>query len=183
MCVANLNVALTPCSHRWYTLIRPCSPEANLSNCPQKLRLEGWETRIETCPWCDSCDAQLDDTTHKLFGGSGSRSRANSYGESPASTRRRTSSAATSVLSLSPVGSRDADFETLDELDPGAKAKMMNYRINCYLYRNPDREAWMKKDEEVITAPGEDTSTVSRRGSLIGKKWRKSVRLGRGMFK
>lgn len=87
------------------------------------------------------------------------------------------------MLSLSPVGSRDADFETLDELDPGAKAKMMNYRINCYLYRNPDREAWMKKDEEVITAPGEDTSTVSRRGSLIGKKWRKSVRLGRGMFK
>ena len=183
MCVANLNVALQPCSHRWYTLVRPCEPHINLSNCPQKIRLEGWETRNQNCPWCGS-NGDLDDANHKLFGGSISRSRACSDAVSASPVRdRRTSGATSSSSSLSRSSSRSGD-EDFDDLDAGAKARMMNYRINCYMFRNPEREEWMKKDEEISTVPDEpEPVIVSRRGSKLGNKWRRSVQLGRGMFK
>lgn len=185
MCVANLNVALQPCSHRWYTLVKPCASGTNLSNCSEKIKLEGWETRNETCPWCHS-GTVLDDATHKLFGNSVSRGRADSDGMSASPRRdRRTSSGATSSSSLSRSSSRSVELEDPDDLDPGAKARMMNYRINYYMFRNPEREDWIKKDEEIaiVGEPELDPPTVTRRGSKLGKTWKKSIKLGRGMFK
>ncbi|KAI9805591.1 MAG: hypothetical protein M1825_000842 [Sarcosagium campestre] len=52
MCVAELNVALRSCGHRWYHLIDRCAPSHDLSNCPEKLALRGWETKRDFCPWC-----------------------------------------------------------------------------------------------------------------------------------
>jgi len=97
---------------------------------------------------------------------------------------RRTSSAATSSSSTSRSSSRSPEDE-LDELDPGAKARMMNYRLNYYMFRNPEREEWIKKDEEIAAMPESDPEPMemNRRGSVLGKTWRKSVKLGRGMFK
>lgn len=61
---------------------------------------------------------------------------------------------------------------------------MMNYRISCYMFRNPERDDWMKKDEEISTMPDEpEPVSVGRRGSVLGNTWRKSKKLGRGMFK
>lgn len=61
---------------------------------------------------------------------------------------------------------------------------MMNYRINCYMFRNPEREDWIKKDEEISSMPDEpEPQPISRRGSVLGKTWKKSMKLGRGMFK
>ena len=154
----------------------------NLSNCSQKIRLEGWETRNEECPWCGS-GIELDDATHKLFGGSLSRPRAFSDSVSASPQRdRRASSAATSSSSLSRSSSRSVE-EDFDDLDAGAKARMMNYRINYYMFRNPEREDWIKKDEEIAALPEPEVPSVARRNSVLGKTWRKSKKLGRGMFK
>lgn len=183
MCIANLNVAMQPCSHRWYTLVRPCEANTNLSNCSQKIKLEGWETRVQECPWCIS-GIELNDATHKLFGGSTSRPRAYSDGVSLSPNRdRRYSSGATNSSSGSRSSTPSGELE-FEELDPGAKARMMNYRINYYMFRNPEREDWIKKDEEIAAMPDEpEPVNIGRRGSVLGKTWRRSMKLGRGMFK
>ncbi|KAI9832910.1 MAG: hypothetical protein M1819_003940 [Sarea resinae] len=66
MCVAELNVSTQPCHHRWYHLIRRCSAERDLSNCPSKLSLEGWESKCDECPWCS--DVTLDHHEYRLLG-------------------------------------------------------------------------------------------------------------------
>lgn len=182
MCVANLNSG--PCSHRWYFLVRPCAPTTNLSNCEEKLRLEGWETRTQDCPWCGS-NTDLDDATHKLLGGANYRTRTNSDSVSSSPVRdRRSSSGTASSASASRSSSRSGVEDEDEESDPGARARMMNRRLNHYMFRNPEREDWIKKDEEIAAEPVPETAVIGRRrGSLIGRKWRKSVQLGRGMFK
>lgn len=63
----------------------------------------------------------------------------------------------------------------------------MNYRLEYYMFRNPEREDWMKKDEEMAAMSEESEGPapvgVGRRGSVLGKTWKKSIKLGRGMFK
>ena len=53
MCVACLELSTQPCRHRWYRLHHRCSPDFHLGNCPNKLQLQGWETRTEGCPFCE----------------------------------------------------------------------------------------------------------------------------------
>lgn len=68
---------------------------------------------------------------------------------------------------------------------------MMNYRLEYYMFRNPEREDWMKKDEEIAALPIDEDSSPpfsGRRGGVLGKTWsgktwKKSLKLGRGMFK
>ncbi|KAI9681956.1 MAG: hypothetical protein M1817_000010 [Caeruleum heppii] len=59
MCVAELLVTTRPCQHRWYHLLRPCHPSLGLYNCQSPLSLNGWENKVEFCPWCspNECDA------------------------------------------------------------------------------------------------------------------------------
>lgn len=52
MCIAELNVSLQPCRHRWYHLVRSCSPSTNLANCGGKLGISGWEIKCDFCPYC-----------------------------------------------------------------------------------------------------------------------------------
>lgn len=201
MCVANLNVSTQPCSHRWYTLVKPCTSTTNLSNCPSKLALEGWETRLESCPWCDDSASDsgiLDDSTHRLFGGSVSRSRSGSLGTSgigampiAAERHRRQSSATNSTTSLSRSNSgRDDDAEA-EELGRGEKARMMNWRLDVYLTGNADRKQSMVQENESI-APESPVSeqgslsrsgSIRRSGSLLGRKMKKGVRLSKTIFK
>ena len=58
MCLASLFCS-TSCAprHRWYRLIAPCAPGANLASCPSgKIALEGWEIKAAFCPWCAGAD-------------------------------------------------------------------------------------------------------------------------------
>lgn len=68
MCIAELNVSLNECSHRWYHMLRPCVPGGNLNSCPGKIALEGWETRCDFCPFC--ANWPLESGEYLLFGGS-----------------------------------------------------------------------------------------------------------------
>jgi hypothetical protein len=52
MCVAELCVTVLPCQHRWYHLVRPCTPSSNLSTCGKKLGISGWEVKCDYCPYC-----------------------------------------------------------------------------------------------------------------------------------
>ncbi|KAI5242373.1 hypothetical protein E4T43_04863 [Aureobasidium subglaciale] len=204
MCVANLNVSTQPCSHRWYTLVKPCTNTTNLSNCSSKLALEGWETRLESCPWCDDSSSDsgiLDDSTHRLFGGSISRSRSGSLGTSgvnamPMSTERhrRQSSATNSTTSLPRSSSsrvlQDDDAEA-EELGRGEKARMMNWRLDVYLMANPERKQRLLQDEENVapeTSVPEQNSlgrsgSIRRSGSLLGRKMKRGMRLSKTIFK
>ncbi|KAF9740122.1 hypothetical protein PMIN06_003746 [Paraphaeosphaeria minitans] len=66
MCVAELNVSLMPCRHRWYHLSRACSPSADLSNCDKKLGLAGWEIKCDFCPYCSGWN--LSQSEYRLVG-------------------------------------------------------------------------------------------------------------------
>lgn len=201
MCVANLNVSTQPCSHRWYTLVKPCTSTTNLSNCPSKLALEGWETRLESCPWCDDSASDsgiLDDSTHRLFGGSVSRSRSGSLGTSgigampiAAERHRRQSSATNSTTSLARSNSgRDEDVEA-EELGRGEKARMMNWRLDVYLTGNAERKQSIVQETESIApespAPEQNSlgrsGSIRRSGSLLGRKMKKGMRLSKTIFK
>jgi hypothetical protein len=52
MCIAKLCATIHPCQHRWYDLLRPCSPSSNLSTCDKRLGISGWEVKCEYCPYC-----------------------------------------------------------------------------------------------------------------------------------
>ncbi|KAJ4305014.1 hypothetical protein N0V90_000543 [Kalmusia sp. IMI 367209] len=66
MCIAELNVSLLPCRHRWYHLSRSCSPSTNLSNCSKKLGLAGWEIKCDFCPYCSGWN--LSNSEYRLVG-------------------------------------------------------------------------------------------------------------------
>ncbi|KAF2398410.1 hypothetical protein EJ06DRAFT_107327 [Trichodelitschia bisporula] len=67
MCLAELNVSLNSCQHRWYHLLRSCAPNINLHTCPTRLALEGWEIKCGFCPFCAAWP--LPDGEFLLFGG------------------------------------------------------------------------------------------------------------------
>ncbi|CAI6340602.1 unnamed protein product [Periconia digitata] len=66
MCIAELNVSLQPCRHRWYHLSRSCTPSTNLSNCPTKLGISGWEIKCDFCPYCSGWN--LSNSEYRLVG-------------------------------------------------------------------------------------------------------------------
>ncbi|CAK4032779.1 Hypothetical predicted protein [Lecanosticta acicola] len=141
MCLACLNVSTQPCSHRWYQLVRPCNPDNDLANCPERLKLEGWETRLEHCPFCDG--AEHSRSTHRLFGTTSSPSSVAS--SSPVSDLRTTP--------LLPPGNRRGSLGTINEdimgplsresshasieTDRSQQARDMNDRIFVYLASEP----------------------------------------------
>ncbi|GIZ37308.1 hypothetical protein CKM354_000075800 [Cercospora kikuchii] len=136
MCIAGLNVTTQTCAHRWYELIRPCSPANNLQNCPERLRLEGWERRQDSCPFCDG--AQHSHSTHRLFG---SVSSASSVASSPTISEMgfnrysRRGSGATFTGTMSPLSRETSNCSI--ELDRATRARDMNDRIHMYLFSEP----------------------------------------------
>lgn len=138
MCVAGLNVTTAECSHRWYELVKSCSQINNLANCPEKLRLEGWENRHETCPFCTG-SAETHLATHRLFG---STSSASSVASSPVDvmgqnrTSRRGSNNTINGVVLGPL-SRQSSAASSIELGRAQRSKEMNDRIHLYLCSEP----------------------------------------------
>lgn len=86
MCVAELNVSTQPCGHRWFHLLRPCSPSANLDNCKRKLGLAGWELKCDFCPYCSGWNISTSD--YRLLGRlSKPRADSKNFQETPESTK------------------------------------------------------------------------------------------------
>ncbi|KAF2205980.1 hypothetical protein GQ43DRAFT_467685 [Delitschia confertaspora ATCC 74209] len=130
MCIAELNVSLLPCQHRWYHLARPCSDTTNLSNCGAKLGLSGWEIKCDFCPYC--ADWNVSNTDYRLLGNDklpsvGGLSRTPSLPFSLSATRRdsRRGSLARS------------DSSTSITMMAQEKNRAMSARVDSYFGRFP----------------------------------------------
>lgn len=185
MCVADLNVSTQPCGHRWLRLVRPCHPKSNLANCKQKLKLEGWEQRKATCPWCNHSvgGSELHQSTHRILGG---RTASASNVSTPssvfpeASRRRSRSSSQGTLSSLSETTSNASDGN-----DRRREHRDRNDRLMLYLSRDP-HEVLPSALKNYPSSPTEEVTDSS--GGLPGTKavsrgWRKGLKLGRGIFK
>lgn len=189
MCVANLSVSTQPCSHRWYELVRSCSDERNLANCPDRLKLEGWESRKEVCPWCDRDTQQmLTDSTHRLFGSTSSAfSTPSATVSSPISpllgaTRQQRSGSGGTLSSL-----HRANSNSSAESDRIQAHRERNDRFHLYLNMAP-HEVLPSASKYYPTSPREespatsDCASIMSRSGRLSKHWRKSVRWSRSMF-
>lgn len=191
MCVAGLNVTTQPCEHRWYNLVRACHPANNLANCPEKLKLEGWESRVDSCPFCNSNDKDVHESTHRLFGSTSSASSTTSSPTSPIieGTRPRRSGSDSTMSPLSRMSSG-----TSVDSDGGRRNREMNERLELYLRSHP-HEVLPSALKNYPTYPqsspsdentSSDAAPVPRRaGTGPSKGWKKNIRLGlnMGMFK
>lgn len=189
MCVAGLNVSKQPCAHRWYNLKRRCDPSNNLANCPEKLKLEGWESRIDECPWCDG-DA-VHESTHRLFGNPSSTTSSTSSPISPLDvgfSRPRRSDSGGTLSSLSTLSRHNSTAST--ESDDGQRHKDMNERLHLYVNLDP-HELLPSAARNYPTYPqaqssdntsSDEPTPLRRTDSVLKKRWRKSVRLSRTMF-
>jgi hypothetical protein len=140
MCYAELNVSLNECQHRWYHMLRPCTPGGNLNDCPGKIVLEGWEIRCDFCPFCSGWP--LESGEFLLFGGS-PHSRSSSI-STPLS---RTPSLSTTVHTarrdskgLARTGSGASISAALGSpvFSAGERNKAINSRVDAYFESHPD---------------------------------------------
>ena len=186
MCVAGLHVSTQPCAHRWHQLIRACQPTNNLQNCPDKLKLEGWESRTSSCPWCDIDAVLTHESTHRLLGGSSS---SNSVPSSPIisdlgyNTPQRVDSFGT-VSSLSPLSRQSSAHST--ESDRGQRHREMNERLYTYLNSHP-HEVLPSAAKNYPTYPqrqavdaqertATDLPTFRRYSVALPRQWRRRFR-------
>lgn len=192
MCVAGLHVSTQPCRHRWYELLRACSDEHNLANCPQKLRLEGWETRRESCPWCEpnanDDEVAISNSTHRLFGSTSSASSSVSSSPilPPAGRPQMLRCGSDGTLSTL---TRTGSFSSTGS-ERGQQHKERNDRLLLYLTMLPHevlpsaRKYYPSDDTSPRDEPrpSSDSSSIRSSKKMLGAGWRKSVRFGRSMF-
>lgn len=189
MCVAGLHVSTQPCNHRWYHLVRACSSDRNLSNCPDRLRLEGWETRNENCPWCDGTALELDEATHRLFGNPASSSNSiaspPSSPEIPAMTRAQRSPSAATLSTISSLSRHGSSASA--ESERGARQRELNDRFHLWLTSHP-HEVLPSAMKNYPSTLRDDSNPESDRASIVSahgvvRGWKKTMKLSRGIFK
>ena len=197
MCVAELNVSVLPCRHRWYHLSRPCTPTSNLSNCGKKLGINGWEIKCDFCPYCSGWN--LSNAEYRLVGndrapaiGGISRTPSLSLSTTRRETRRGSLSRTDSNNSISIMA--------------GEKNRALNARVDAYLrvapepalpspYPAPLREVDEEADVGLTSSPSDTSSegqesvrhpSTSSQGdsvSLLKRMRYKSKRLSMSLFK
>jgi hypothetical protein len=166
MCVAELNVSLNQCNHRWYHLVRPCYQGAGLQNCPSKLALEGWEIKCDFCPFC--ADWPLSGDEFMLLGGnphsrsssfSSPLSRTPSLTTTVAAARRdsRTGSLARSDSSISSSRSSNAAFPAALAGSPvhaaSERNRAMNSRVESYFVALPEEVSEARNKRQSTATP------------------------------
>jgi hypothetical protein len=211
MCVADLNVSLLPCGHRWYHQLRPCAPGTTLNTCEGKLALEGWEIKCEFCPFCAGWGLTNDEFL--LLGGSTDARSSNIC--SPLS---RTSSMSTTVSTArrdSRHSSRRGSLARTDSSGSVAtlsnpvfaaseRNRGMNQRIDSYLNdfhtiqeartRQAPNSTWgigIDENDSTTNGTNGDSENNSIMGfdvmtNKVGKGWKKAKNKSRGfgtMFK
>ncbi|EKG19986.1 hypothetical protein MPH_02716 [Macrophomina phaseolina MS6] len=172
MCVAELNVSVLPCRHRWYHLLRPCSPSTNLSNCPNKLGIEGWETKCDFCPYCASWN--LSNTDFRLVGndrspsvGGLSRSPSLNYGSTTTLTSARRDSRRASLSRTDSASSIPALGLSVVE-KTGEKNRAISARLDAYLGKNPERK-YSNSDGETTDIEDRQSTRGSIHSSVHGR--------------
>ncbi|KAF2500097.1 hypothetical protein BU16DRAFT_236050 [Lophium mytilinum] len=190
MCVAELNVSLLPCRHRWYHLVRPCTPSANLSNCGDKLALSGWEIKCDFCPYCSGWN--LTNSEYRLVGndrtpsiGGLSRSPSLSLSSARRESRRGSLARTDSSTSITMMAAQE-------------KNRALNARVDAYLRVTPEHMPESKTGEDEADGVGgpqslSDSDKSEGQGSsahsetkgsgLFGKGWKKSKRFSKTLFK
>ena len=194
MCIAELNVSTRECRHRWYRLLRSCSSSTNLENCSDKLRIEGWESKTATCPWCDQ-ETSLGPQQYRLVGNDrtpsiGGLSRASSTTNiEPSLTSSRRESRSGSIA-------RTDSSTSLTEA-AGERNRAQNMRIQWYLTTRLDAIAQEETKEKPSTSRRSSTtgiplsspptsassSTASESGGVLGKGWKKGKKISRSFFR
>lgn len=160
MCVAELCVTVLPCQHRWYHLVRPCSPSSNLSTCGKKLGISGWEVKCDYCPYCQGHVSEFE---YKLIGDGpappvGSLSglaRAHSTSLNAARRDIRLDNITRSDSATS-VGSKSSLVTAASE-----KNRAMNSRLDAYFFPSADSPypTAREDDDESNVASPSDTSS------------------------
>ena len=187
MCVAGLNVASQPCACRWYGLIRSCSPGMTLANCSERLRLEGWEMRIDTCPWCNDCTEDVHPSTHRLLSSTSFTNATVSPASSPerSAVRMHRSGSGSTLSSLS----RNSSSASVQS-ERGQRHREMTDRFNMYLTMSPHEILPSARKNyptngtfRVDEAAKPNTGSIVRANSGMGKSWRKRMKLSTAMFK
>ncbi|KAF2799570.1 hypothetical protein K505DRAFT_225177, partial [Melanomma pulvis-pyrius CBS 109.77] len=157
MCVAELNVSLLPCRHRWYHLVRTCTPSSNLANCGSKLGISGWEIKCDFCPYCAGWN--LSTSEYRLVG----NDRAPAVG----GLSRVPSLTLTTTRRESRRGSLSrSDSSTSITMMAQEKNRAMNARVDAYFRVAPPETAPLPMsllevdDEDNRSAPSpSDTSS------------------------
>lgn len=190
MCVAGLNVSTQACEHRWYQLVRPCDTGMDLARCQGKLRLEGWETRGEGCPWCDGSSAAISQSTHRLIGsaacGSPTVSSPTSpilHGFSAFPSRQHRSGSGSTLSSLSRRNSSSSS-----DSERGQKHREMNQRLHLYLTTSPfevlpSAQKYYSSDATMSPLESPDSDVSSINPGRGGRSWMKSVKISKSLFR
>ncbi|KAF2457898.1 hypothetical protein BDY21DRAFT_18808 [Lineolata rhizophorae] len=175
MCVTELNVSLLPCRHRWYRFQESCAPGRNLSNCWDKLKLSGWENRVDHCPFCSSETWPYDTTIYRLLGndrtpsvGGFARSESLSLAASTASTVSWRPSPSDSDSSRRGSLARTDSSASITMFNAGEKNRAQNLRLDAYLSSNPDKLLQLDRsasvsfatDEQGPSPPGSSASSA-----------------------
>lgn len=197
MCVAELNVSLLPCRHRWYHLSRACSPSTNLSNCTGRLGISGWEIKCDFCPYCAGWN--VSGTEYRLLGNDrapavGGLSRTPSL--TLTTTRRETRRGSLSR----------SDSSTSITMMAQEKNRAMNARVDAYFrvpvepalpspYPAPVHEVDAERNGSLVPSPSETSSegqesvrhsppsSAIGKPGLLGKMKQRSKRLSLSLFK
>ncbi|EUC37102.1 hypothetical protein COCMIDRAFT_90872 [Bipolaris oryzae ATCC 44560] len=160
MCVAELCVTVLPCKHRWYHLVRPCTPSSNLSTCGKKLGISGWEVKCNHCPYCHGHVSEFE---YKLIGDGpappvGSLSglaRAHSTSLNAARRDIRLDNI-TRTDSATSVGSKSSLVTAASE-----KNRAMNSRLDAYFFPSPDSPYPAVREDDNESNPGGSPSDTS----------------------
>ncbi|KAL5118049.1 hypothetical protein ACEQ8H_004036 [Pleosporales sp. CAS-2024a] len=160
MCVAELCVTVLPCQHRWYHLVRPCTPSSNLSTCGKKLGIAGWEVKVDYCPYCQGHVSEFEyrligDGPAPPVGSLSGLARAHSTSLSAARRDIRLDEF-TRTDSATSVGSKSSLVAAASE-----KNRAMNSRLDAYFFPangepSPVSPYPISRDDE------EDTTITSR---------------------
>jgi hypothetical protein len=165
MCVAELCVTMLSCQHRWYHLVRPCSPSSNLSTCGKKLGISGWEVKCEYCPYCQGHVSEFEyrligDGPAPPVGSLSGLARAHSTSLNAARRDIRLDEV-TRTDSATSVGSKSSLVTAASE-----KNRAMNSRLDAYFFpANGDSPvspypAVREDEEEASAASPSDTSSA-----------------------
>ena len=177
MCVAELCVSRLPCQHRWYHLVRPCSPSNNLSSCSKKLGISGWEVKCDDCPYCNGDVSEYEyrligDGAAPAVGSLSGLARAHSTSLNAARRDIRLDNI-TRTDSVTSVGSKSSLITAESE-----KNQAMESRLDAYFFPSPDSPYPVTRDEEDDSGPASPSDSSStdhaslRRGSMSGEPYK-----------
>jgi hypothetical protein len=183
MCVAELCVTVLSCQHRWYHLVRPCSPSNNLSTCAKKLGISGWEVKCEHCPYCQGHVSEFEyrligDGPAPSVGSLSGLARAHSVSLNAARRDIRLDEV-TRTDSATSVGSKSSLVTAASE-----KNRAMNDRLDAYFFPSSDSPVSpyprsREDDEESNTASPSDTSSNDGRHPSVSGEAHKGKMLSR----